>query len=65
MNYTCEEIRDKINKNKILIQDIMGDFNFTLDNRLNKVLEENEFIRSQCKHEFINGICKWCDEEES
>lgn len=58
------EIRVKVDENNLKIRKLMDKFDFTLNSKLEELLEENEKLRSQCDHIFQNGNCIWCDEFE-
>lgn len=58
---TNEEIRAKIDSNNKEIEEAMSTVRFTLDKRINALLEENFNLRQQCKHEFKDGYCIYCD----
>lgn len=58
------EIRQRIDlNNKIISQTIQPNF-FTLNNTVADLLEENRQLQAQCKHEFENGYCIYCDKME-
>lgn len=58
------EIRQRIDlNNKIISQAIQPNF-FTLNNTVADLLEENRQLQAQCKHEFENGYCIYCDKME-
>ena len=58
---TNQEIRAKINSNNKEIEESMSVVHFTLNKRINELLEENHHLRQQCKHEFKDGYCIYCD----
>lgn len=58
------EIRQRIDlNNKIISQTIQPNF-FTLNNTVADLLEENRQLQAQCRHEFENGYCIYCDKME-
>lgn len=61
---TIQEIRTKINKNNFKIRQSLENNCFVLSDEINNLLKENEEIREKCPHEFVDGVCKWCDEIE-
>lgn len=61
---TNEEIRKKINKNNELLEKIMIKDTFVLNPDAKKILEENKYLQSICKHKFENGKCIYCDKKE-
>lgn len=54
------EIKEKIDYNNQLIEDILTPNFFTLNNTVAKLLKENEQLQKQCKHEFEDGYCIYC-----
>lgn len=54
------EIRIKVDENNEKIRSLMDKFDFTLNNKLNELLELNEELRAVCPHEYEDGVCKWC-----
>ena len=58
------EIKEKIDLNNKIIQEIMSPNVFVLNNTINELLQENEKLQAQCKHEFDdNGYCIYCYKE--
>lgn len=53
------EIRKKIDENNLKIQKLTT--SFILTDEIKKIMDENDILRAQCKHEFIDGVCKYCD----
>ena len=53
------EIRKKIDENNAKIRKMTT--SFVLNPDIRKLLQENDLLRSQCKHEFEDGVCKYCD----
>lgn len=53
------DIRKKINENNKRIQFLLN--KFVLTEELNELMEENERMREECKHEFVDGVCIYCD----
>lgn len=59
------EIKEKIDLNNKIIQDIMSPNIFVLNNTINELLRENEELQAQCTHVFDeNGFCIYCYKEE-
>lgn len=56
------EIRIKIDENNEKMQSLLSDF--VLTGEIKELLAQNEKLRSICNHEFIDGVCKYCDEME-
>ncbi len=61
---TGEEIRQKILFNKERINQIYNPGIFVLQAEAAELMAENEELQAQCKHEFKNGKCIYCDLEE-
>lgn len=59
------EIRRKIDKNNEEIELYLTPNHFILNNEVSRLLMENEQLRKQCKHEFENGYCIYCDTREN
>ena len=53
------DIRKKINENNERIQFLLN--KFVLTEELNELMEDNEKMREECKHEFVDGACIYCD----
>ena len=53
------EIREKIDANNLIIRSKLD--NFVLTDEIKNLLAENETLRNECPHEFIDGICIYCD----
>lgn len=53
------EIRQKIDENNEKIR--MKLDSFVLTDEIKKLLAENDMLRRECPHEFVDGICKYCD----
>lgn len=58
------EIKEKIDQNNRCIEKLITPSVFTLNNTVKKLLEENEKLQQQCPHEYKNGYCVYCYEEE-
>lgn len=56
------EIREKINNNNEKIRKLLD--TFMLTGEIKRLMEDNDELRKQCKHEYIDGVCKYCDEFE-
>lgn len=61
---TQEEIKDKIDFNNQLIESLLKPDFFVLNQQVFSLLKENEALRLECKHEFENGVCKFCGKSE-
>lgn len=58
------EIKQKIDENNSIIEQLVTPNKFTLNNTVAKLLEENKKLQAQCQHNFINGYCEYCYMEE-
>ena len=56
-----QEIREKINENNRIIQEVMTPNVFTLNNTISVLLKENRELQNKCEHIFENGYCIYCD----
>lgn len=54
------EIKEKIDANNRLIQDLLNPSEFTLNNTVAALLAENTELQAQCKHSFVDGYCEYC-----
>lgn len=61
---TKEEIKNRIDFNNSLIENMVSPNVFTLNNSVLELLKENEKLQEQCLHEFENGFCKYCYRSE-
>lgn len=58
------EIKTKIDTNNKLIESILNPSEFTLNNTVMALLQENAALQEQCKHSFVDGYCEYCYKEE-
>lgn len=58
---TNEEIRAKIDSNNKEIEEAMSTVHFTLNKKINQLLEENFKLRQACQHNYKDGYCIYCD----
>ena len=58
------EIFARVKSNKKKIEDLLDYSTFVLNPEIVRLEEENKALQSMCKHEFVQGICKFCDKEE-
>lgn len=58
------KVRQKIDANNKKIEELFSAGQFTLNNEVQDLLNANQKLQNQCKHKYINGICKYCDKEE-
>jgi len=57
---TGEEIREKINFNNQKIKETLDPSIFILQPEVQKWMEENEYLKSICKHSYKDGVCIYC-----
>jgi len=53
------EIRERIDENNARIQAALD--KFVLNEEIQELMKENDKIRAQCQHNFIDGVCEYCD----
>ena len=61
---TSKEIKEKIDFNNKLIRDMFNPNQFTLNNTVRELLEENARLQEKCKHEYDEGYCIYCYKEK-
>ena len=54
-----QQIRARIDENNAKIRAALN--KFVLTDEINKLMQDNEELRVICRHEFVNGWCKYCD----
>ena len=54
-----KEIRNLIDINNKKIRELSE--TFILTDEIKKLLDKNDELRSQCEHNFIDGVCEYCD----
>lgn len=58
------EIKNKIDANNKMIEDMMTPNIFTLNNIVNDLLRENDELSKRCPHEYESGYCIYCYKKE-
>jgi hypothetical protein len=58
------ERKEKIDQNNKTIQTILNPSQFTLNNTVRALLEENALLQKECEHSFVDGYCEYCYLEE-
>lgn len=58
------EIKEKIDQNNKIIEEVFKPNQFTLNNLVSDLLKENDELQKQCIHVFENGFCIYCYKEE-
>ena len=59
-----KELRDKILYNNKKIEELLDPSVFILQPEVQQLMEDNEYLRSICQHEFENGVCTMCGKAE-
>lgn len=59
-----EQIREKILFNNKKIEELLDPSVFILQSEVQQLMEDNEYLRTICPHEFENGVCKICGKAE-
>lgn len=58
------EIKEKIDTNNKIIEQILTPNQFSLNNTIASLLIENDSLQQQCPHEFVEGYCIYCYKEK-
>ena len=65
---TKDEIRSKVLYNDMRIKELLDPSVFILQPEVQVLMEDNEYLRSICEHEFVhefvNGVCTICGKTE-
>ena len=61
---TRDEIRNKVLFNEAKIKELLDPSVFILQPEVQVLMEDNEYLRSICEHEFVNGVCEICGKVE-
>ena len=64
VNMTQLEIKNRIDANNKVIETLFTPNVFTLNNTVAVLLKENDELRSQCQHSYVDGYCEYCYQEE-
>ena len=54
------QIKEAIDKNNALIEHLINPSQFTLNNAVRELLNQNAELQKQCKHSFVDGFCEYC-----
>ncbi len=54
-----KEIRERIDANNARIRRALD--KFVLTDEIEKLMKDNDNLRAQCQHHFIDGVCEYCD----
>lgn len=60
-----QHIRKTIDENNAYIREHITPDKFVLVREVADRLLHNDALRASCSHEFIEGVCKWCDQQEN
>ncbi|MBQ4060569.1 MAG: hypothetical protein IJD46_00945 [Bacilli bacterium] len=61
---TPKEIKEKIDFNNKIIRDMFNPNQFTLNNTVRELLEENARLQEKCEHKYSKGYCIYCYKEK-
>lgn len=61
---TKEEIREKVLYNNNKIKELLDPSVFILQPEVQVLMEDNEYLKTICPHEFVNGVCTICGKVE-
>lgn len=59
-----KEIKEQIDKCYQKLAKNFDPITFTLRPEIESIWQEIEKLQSQCKHQYVNGVCKFCNREE-
>ena len=54
------QIKEEIDKNNKLIEQLINPSQFTLNNAVRELLTRNAELQGQCEHSFVEGFCEYC-----
>ena len=54
------QIKEAIDKNNKLIEQLLNPSEFTLNNAVRDLLVKNAELQAQCEHSFVDGFCEYC-----
>jgi hypothetical protein len=57
-------IKNKIDENNKMISELLNPTEFTLNNAIKVLMDENNMLQSMCEHNFVDGRCEYCYKEE-
>ena len=57
---TKEKIKAKVLYNNNKIQELLDPSVFILQPEVQMLMEDNEYLKTICPHEFVNGVCPIC-----
>ncbi len=56
------EIRKKIDENNKKIRKALD--RFVLTDEIQQLMKDNDSLRANCQHHFVDGTCEYCDSFE-
>lgn len=59
------EIKQQIDSNNKIIENLFTPNIFTLNNTVATLLRENEELQKKCRHSFKGGYCEFCYLEDT
>ena len=59
-----QQIHEKVLYNNKKIQELLDPSVFILQLEVQTLMEDNEYLKSICPHEFVNGVCTICGKVE-
>lgn len=54
------QIKEEIDKNNKIIEELLNPSQFTLNNAVRDLLARNAELQGQCEHSFVDGFCEYC-----
>lgn len=54
------QIKEEIDKNNKMIEELLNPSQFTLNNAVRDLLARNAELQGQCEHSFVDGFCEYC-----
>lgn len=59
-----QQIHEKVLYNNKKIQELLDPSVFILQPEVQTLMEDNEYLKSICPHEFVDGVCIICGKVE-
>ena len=56
------QIRKQIDENNAKIRQLVN--TFVLTDEIQNLMKANDAIRAGCQHQFVDGVCEYCDSFE-
>ena len=61
---TLIERLKKIQESQKLIEELLDPASFVLNKQIEELQQQIKLLQDDCPHEFIDGVCKYCQKEE-